>query len=236
MIEGQSLPAIVDNTVYVGSRFEFMALDASTGEQRWLREMRGLINSSPAVAGDTVLRGFDGTRRCGAFDKDTGETRWTFPTGNYISSAPLVHNGFLFIGSGDQRMYALDAATGRKFWEFRTGELITSPPALHNGVLYFTSQGRQSVFGELPDGGGADAVSHPGDGFVRAAGDFARAGVYVFQQRYSHGEGGDTGDAWPVVAGEDLEDSVGAVGVADSDAAAAAGNEPGDGRRRTGLS
>ncbi len=139
LIEGQSLPAIVDNTVYVGSRFEFMALDASTGEQRWLREMRGLINSSPAVAGDTVYVGSTDTK-VWAFDKDTGETRWTFPTGNYISSAPLVHNGFLFIGSGDQRMYALDAATGKKFWEFRTGELITSPPALHNGVLYFTSQ------------------------------------------------------------------------------------------------
>ena len=139
LIDGQSLPAIVDNTVYIGSRFRFIALDATTGEQRWMREMRGLINSSPAVAGDNVYVGSTDTN-IWAFDKDTGDTLWTFPTGNYISSAPVIHNGFLFIGSGDQRMYALDAATGKKFWEFRTGELITSPPALHNGVLYFTSQ------------------------------------------------------------------------------------------------
>ncbi len=139
LIDGQSLPAIVDNTVYVGSRFKFIALDATTGQQRWMREMKGLINSSPAVAGDYVYAGSTDTN-VWAFDKDTGDTVWTFPTGNYISSGPLVANGFLFIGSGDQNMYALDAATGRKFWEFRTGELITSPPALHNGVLYFTSQ------------------------------------------------------------------------------------------------
>lgn len=139
LIQGQSLPVVADGTVYVGSRFEFMALDANTGEQKWLRDMEGLINSSPAVAGDTVFAGSTDTR-VWAFDKDTGETRWTFKTGNYISSSPLIANGFLFIGSGDQYMYALDAATGKKFWEFRTGELITAPPSLHNGVLYFVSQ------------------------------------------------------------------------------------------------
>ena len=139
LVQGQSLPAVVDNTVYIGSRFKFMALDASTGQTKWMREMRGLINSSPAVAGETVYVGSTDTQ-VWAFDKDSGDTRWTFKTDNYISSAPLVANGFLFIGSGDKRMYALDAATGKKFWEFRTGELITSPPSLHNGVLYFTSQ------------------------------------------------------------------------------------------------
>ena len=139
LIQGQSLPAVADGTVYVGSRFKFLALDANTGDMRWLREMRGLINSSPAVAGDTVYVGSTDTN-VWAFDKDTGDTRWTFKTGNYVSSSPLIANGFLFIGSGDQYMYALDAATGKQFWEFRTGELITAPPALHNGVLYFVSQ------------------------------------------------------------------------------------------------
>ena len=139
LVEGQSLPAVVDSTVYVGGRFEFMALDANTGETQWHREMPGLVNSSPAVAGDSVYVGSTDTKLW-VFDKDTGETRWTFKTNNYISSSPLIANGFVFIGSGDKYLHALDAATGKKFWEFRTEELITAPPSLHNGVLYFASQ------------------------------------------------------------------------------------------------
>ncbi len=138
-IKGQSLPAIVDSTVYIGSDFEFLALDANTGQTRWRLDMPGLVNSSPAVAGDFVYVGSTDSK-IWAFDKDTGDTRWTYTTGNYNSSSPLVHNGFLFIGSGDKYMHAMDAATGKKLWVYRTGNLITAPPTLHNGVLYFTSQ------------------------------------------------------------------------------------------------
>jgi serine/threonine-protein kinase len=139
LIEGQSVPAVVDSTVYVGSRFKFMALDANTGQTKWLRDMPGLVNSSPAVAGDNVYVGSTDTK-VWVFDKDTGDEKWTFKTENYISSSPMVANGYLFIGSGDFNLYALDAATGEKLWVFETGNLITAPPALHKGVLYFTSQ------------------------------------------------------------------------------------------------
>ena len=139
LIEGQSLPAVVDSTIYVGSRFKFMALDANTGQTKWLRDMPGLVNSSPAVAGDNVYVGSTDTK-VWVFDKDTGDTRWTFNTDNYISSSPMVANGYLFIGSGDNSMYALDAATGEELWEFPTENLITAPPSLYKGVLYFSSQ------------------------------------------------------------------------------------------------
>ncbi len=139
LVKGISVPVVADGTLYVGSHFEFLALDAGTGDIRWSRDMPGLVNSSPAVAGDKVYVGATDTK-VWAFDKLTGETRWTFETNNYISSSPLISNGFLFIGSGDHYMYALDAETGGKLWDFRTADLVTSPPALHNGVLYFTSQ------------------------------------------------------------------------------------------------
>ena len=137
-LKGVSLPAVVDGTIYVGSHFEFLALDANTGRTKWTREMSGLINSSPTVAGDKVYVGSTDTKLW-VFDRFTGETEWTFPTGNYISSSALITNGFLFIGSGDHAMYALDAENGEELWHFETSDLITSPPSLHNGVLYFTS-------------------------------------------------------------------------------------------------
>ena len=138
LLDGVSLPAIVDGTVYVGSDFRFLALDANTGDIKWDKEMAGLVNSSPTVAGDMVYVGSTDANLW-VFDRFTGETQWIFETGNYVSSSAVVSNGFLFIGSGDHSMYALDAKTGRKLWEFETSDLITSPPSLHNGVLYFTS-------------------------------------------------------------------------------------------------
>ena len=137
-VQGVSLPAVVDGILYVGSHFEFLALDTNTGLPKWSREMSGLVNSSPTVAGDKVYVGSTDTK-VWVFDRLTGKTKWTFETGNYISSSALISNGFLFIGSGDHTMYALDAENGEKIWQFDTSDLITSPPSLHNGVLYFTS-------------------------------------------------------------------------------------------------
>ncbi|SVE44743.1 uncharacterized protein METZ01_LOCUS497597, partial [marine metagenome] len=54
LLSGISLPAIVDNTVYVGSNFEFFAINANTGKIKWKRDMPGHINSSPAISNDRV--------------------------------------------------------------------------------------------------------------------------------------------------------------------------------------
>lgn len=137
-LRGISLPSIVDDNLYVGSYFNLYNIDANTGKILWEKNMSGLVNSSPTVAGDHVYVGSTDTTFW-ALDRFTGKTKWTFRTGNYISSSALVSNGRLFVGSGDHYMYALDAATGKMLWKFRTDDLITSAPSLKDNVLYFTS-------------------------------------------------------------------------------------------------
>ena len=138
LLSGLSLPAIVENTVFVGSNFKFFAFNSDTGAIKWEREMPGHINSSPAISKDVVYFGStDGYVY--AIDRFTGETHWKYRTGNFTSGAPLVSNGFLFIGSGDEHMYALDAATGTLIWKYWADMHISSAPSLQDGILYFTT-------------------------------------------------------------------------------------------------
>jgi len=53
-----SSPAVVDGTVYIGSRDNRVyALDAATGRERWTHETGGDVHSSPAVVDGTVYVG-----------------------------------------------------------------------------------------------------------------------------------------------------------------------------------
>ena len=138
LLSGTSLPTVVDGTVYVGSRFNFLAVDAASGEVKWERASLGLVNSSPAVAEDTVYYGAtDGS--VWALDRQTGEVEWSYRIKGFVSSSPTISNGFLFVGSSDRHMYALDADTGQDLWKFKTYDHIIATPSLHNGVLYFAS-------------------------------------------------------------------------------------------------
>ena len=136
---GESRPVVVDDTLYVGSHFKFIALDADTGEEVWEKEMRGLINSTPAIAEDNIYFS-DTDQRIYSLDRHTGEPKWIYKTEAPNRGSATVHNGIVFIGSGDKHMYALDAATGKRLWRFKAGSVLYNPPALDDGVLYFLSE------------------------------------------------------------------------------------------------
>jgi len=138
LLSGVSAPIVANGTIYVGSDFKFLALDAATGKVQWDIALAGLVNSTPAVAGDTVYFG-SGDSNIWALNRHNGDIEWTFRTGSVTSSSPLVQNGFLFAGSGDGYMYSLDATTGEQLWKFRTSDNVTAPPTLQDGVLFFTS-------------------------------------------------------------------------------------------------
>jgi outer membrane protein assembly factor BamB len=106
-------PALVGGTVYTGrsSSGRFRALDAATGQERWMHQTGGPIFSSPVVVDETVYFG-SGDRRVWALDAGTGTVRWSFVTGGMVVSTPAVWQGRLYIGSDDGTVYALHAAEG----------------------------------------------------------------------------------------------------------------------------
>ena len=158
-----SSPAVVDDTVFVGSADGAMyALDEASGKLRWRFRTGSRVVSSPAVAGGSVYFGsYDGSFY--AVDAATGKLKWKFKTGGehrfegthlhgsqpipevmpdpfdvYLSS-PAVWNGAVYFGSGDGNVYALDARTGAKVWAYKTGDVVHASPAIDDGTLFIGS-------------------------------------------------------------------------------------------------
>lgn len=75
---------------------------------------------------------------------------WTFQTGGAIQAQPALHDGVVYVGSGDGRLYALRASDGLFLWSFATGGEIVSTPVM------------------CPVGGRCFAVFGSGDGYVYA--------------------------------------------------------------------
>ncbi|MFC2020230.1 PQQ-binding-like beta-propeller repeat protein [Chloroflexota bacterium] len=102
-----SSPAVIGNTLYVGSDNKLVAIDLQSHEKRWEFETGGTIMSSPAVAGSAVFVG-SGDGRLYAIDAASGEKLWDFPTGEKITSSPAVVNGIIYVGSHDGNLYAIE--------------------------------------------------------------------------------------------------------------------------------
>jgi outer membrane protein assembly factor BamB len=69
-----------------------------------------------------------------------GGLQWRVQTGGMVQSSATLHQGTVYIGSGDGRLYALDAATGTQRWQFRTGRAISSTPAVARGLVFVGSR------------------------------------------------------------------------------------------------
>ncbi len=72
--------------------------------------------------------------------RNFGGLQWRVQTGGMVQSSAALHDGTLYIGSGDGRLYALDAATGAERWQFRTGRAISSTPAVADGMVFVGSR------------------------------------------------------------------------------------------------
>jgi WD40 repeat protein len=134
----QSSPAVVNGTVFVGSRDGHLyAVDAETGRKRWTTDHEmSWVNSSPAVAGGLVFAGSSDNRFVQAVDAGTGKERWRIPTERLVWSSPAVAGDFVYVGDATGTLYALDRATGAERWRYRSGRRIYSSPVLAGGLLY----------------------------------------------------------------------------------------------------
>ncbi|MFT4613009.1 MAG: quinohemoprotein ethanol dehydrogenase [Bacteroidia bacterium] len=138
----EGTPLVADGVMYVTGNWSVVhALDATTGESRWVYDPGvdrkranafccGVVNRGVALWKDTVLVGtLDGYLI--AIDRNDGTERWRTLTidqaKNYsITGAPRVADGVVVIGNGGSeygvRGYVggYDAATGEQLWRFYT--------------------------------------------------------------------------------------------------------------------
>ena len=148
---------------------DVVALDAATGESRWVYD--GLDGDTgpvaPTVAGGVVYCG-DEAGVVHAIDAESGEARWTFdePTEKI---APLLTVAYdrVYLESFDGSVYALDAAGGDVAWTFDDLTIGAPPhpgsPTVDDGVVY-TVDHDQTLFALDADSGDpiwtGDVVSH----------------------------------------------------------------------------
>ena len=106
-------------------------------ELAWQFDTGEVIESSPAVVGDTVYIGGH-SKRLFAINRETGEKRWEFSSAGWVRASPAVVDSIVYFGSDDNKFYALDASNGKKKWDFDLGQGgEQSSPAVADGVVYF---------------------------------------------------------------------------------------------------
>ena len=138
-------PAIVGDLIFVSTDGgEIVALEASSGETLWTRNIGSPSDSAPAVAGDLV---YLGTRdhRLLALDRNSGELRWENNLGNIVLGSPIVSNGTLYIGSTNGALEALDAATGEPRWSADANGWVVAHTATDGAIVAAASLGERFV-------------------------------------------------------------------------------------------
>ena len=142
-----------DGRVFVGSQFScpvvspgdgwLYALDACTGEVLWDRDMRGWIESSPAISHDNQVV-YIGSKsgELLALDAATGDMRWSLPTRDAVTSSPVVDaEGNVYIGGLGGYLYAA-APDGSLRWEYAmppSSAVHTSPALSADGTVVYVS-------------------------------------------------------------------------------------------------
>jgi outer membrane protein assembly factor BamB len=99
--------AIAHDTVFAtNSQGKVVALNTTTGAERWSTLLEYKITAAPTVAGDTVLIGTEAGIVFG-LDARTGAILWQFQTGGEITGSPIAAGGTIYIASNDGKLYAL---------------------------------------------------------------------------------------------------------------------------------
>jgi eukaryotic-like serine/threonine-protein kinase len=106
--------------------------------KKWAYQIRGYVESSPAVAGGVVYIGSDDGNLY-ALDAASGAKKWAYQTGSPVYS-PAVVDGVVYVDSYGGNLYALDAVSGAKKWAYHIGSYFYSSPAVANGVVYIGSE------------------------------------------------------------------------------------------------
>src|SRR5690606_6003702 len=96
------------NTLYISTASGLYALDADSGQEKWVYPTSMPLGHSPTIAdGVAYVGGFD--HKLHAIDAFTGQRLWTFQAGAGFDTNPLVVEGKVFAGNRDGRFYAVHA-------------------------------------------------------------------------------------------------------------------------------
>lgn len=166
---GGRTPLVVGGVVYLGAeeggpdgRGVVHALDAATGEARWVTPTgasqgpKGLAMADGRVFALPV-GGAEGSPMV-ALDAATGGLLWSTDLTPGVSTdfygPPNVAGGVVYVTGGDAKMRALDAATGRLLWRAYVTRTqgATGPAAVAGGLAYVVSSDGVLIAKDIDNG------------------------------------------------------------------------------------
>ncbi|AXA84022.1 outer membrane protein assembly factor BamB [Lysobacter oculi] len=161
-------PGVGQGIVAVGGLDgDVVALDASTGAEKWKANLLNEVIAAPAIGGGMVfVRSNDG--RVTAFDANNGEKRWSWradmPALTVRGNAGLTLGpGYLFVGNDNGKIVALSAADGSELWDMTVAQPegrseldrmndVDGAPLLEGSTLYVSSYKPQTMAIDAPTG------------------------------------------------------------------------------------
>lgn len=141
----RSTPAIINNTLIVGSADGFLYCLSHKGKEIWKFKAEGSVCSSPVINNEVV---YFSCRKNFLYAVSThnGKLLWKKQLGesmkydrgfDYYIGSPSIENERLFIGSADGHLYAFDLKNRNILWKFKSTSIIRSTPAIDEQNVYF---------------------------------------------------------------------------------------------------
>lgn len=133
-------PAATQAITPQNDKFQFCALDLSTGKYLWKTKVDAIVKAKALVLGDRVFVGTacDGDNFLYTLNKKTGEIEKKVGLENTLSGAVLA-NGLIYVNAGP--LLALEPNTGKVLWKFKPQKFnMDSEPLVQNNVVYAVGQ------------------------------------------------------------------------------------------------
>lgn len=129
----------------------------------WAVPTQGIVESSPAIAGDGTTYVGSGDGKLYAITQN-GTVRWTADLGAPVSGSPCIaDDGRIVVGTSGGTVRCL-GKSGESHWTYSTGGMIMSSPVVREGIAYVTSTNGSLYALGLADG--AKAWSYATGGAV----------------------------------------------------------------------
>jgi outer membrane protein assembly factor BamB len=138
--------AVVRDRVYATRTTAVFALDAKTGDERWVFTPSPETNrlTAPAVAGDTVYVVGQHPERSPtvwALAPPDGSVRWRVELGGETAGPPVVTDGRVYCATTKGGLYAVDVTGKAVSWERSLTPAVGPPAATADGVFVTTMDG-----------------------------------------------------------------------------------------------
>ncbi|MBU1134895.1 MAG: PQQ-binding-like beta-propeller repeat protein, partial [Nanoarchaeota archaeon] len=148
---GYSSPAIVDDTLYIGTDWALASLWIN-GTFKWNYTFEGIwVTGSPTVVDGVVYFATNGEKNIYAVYTN-GTHKWNYSAlGEFPYTSPVVVDGVIYVGSSDNNTYAI-YTNGTLKWNYSTSNVISSTPAVVDNVIYIVSDSDYKLYAIYTNG------------------------------------------------------------------------------------